>query len=96
MKKKFEVDLPGESCLVCGDSLTLYTDAEQPARPVRKTKRHTTYSYCAEDGDEVQCKTCGFLAMASVDAESAEITWDETSEHNVKCAEAWEVKESKI
>lgn len=94
MKKKFEVDC-FESCPVCGDSLTLYTNAEQPAEPVKKTKRHTTYSFCAEDGDEAKCGTCGFIGWASVDSEDAYINWDETDAHNVKCAEEWEAKEAR-
>ncbi len=75
-----------ESCLICGDDLVIETDVKQD------TMDHEAWK--AVDGDPANCSECGFQAYVSADDQIAYIAWDETSEHNVKCAEEYEKRES--
>ena len=76
------VEIP-DQCFNCGGDQILHTEARQDER-----KAHE--SYRAFDGDKVECFECGFLSQIACDDEIAEVTWDETSPHNLKAAEEYE------
>lgn len=84
MKAMQKLVIP-ESCLVCGDEMTLYTTADQS-----ECQAHE--SFRAYDGDKIECESCGFRGWMSCDDQIAEANWDETDAHNVKVAEEYEKK----
>ena len=69
--------LCGFKCLICREEMILHTDAPQEGR--RK--------YYAYGGEKVICPNCGATAQAEMDTGGAYIDFDETTNHNVKCAE---------
>lgn len=71
--------LEHEDCPVCGDNPTLYTKARQCYGGI-----------AAVDGDEIKCLDCGFVGYASMDEEGWSFAYDETSPHNLQCADRWE------
>ena len=73
-----------EDCFICGGDVELITDIEQP----------TDGSWLAVDGDRVECieDGCGAQMYISADGESADVTQDEDSPHNVGCYKRWEAK----
>ena len=77
-----------EECFICGDELTLYTKADQSECEGRG------WSYCAIEDDTVQCSSCGALGSITIDDETASVNYDEESDHNVRCREAYEARES--
>jgi hypothetical protein len=79
-----KVEIP-DQCFNCGGDQVLHTEVNQEGR-----KAHE--SYRASDGDKVECLECGFLSQISCDDQIAEVTWDETSPHNLKVAQEYERK----
>lgn len=68
-----------ESCPVCGDNPTLYTDVAQAQGGIM-----------AVDGDKIECLECGFVGYVSMDEEGWSFAYDETSPHNLAVADKWE------
>lgn len=72
-----------ESCHVCGNELEIHTEASQEG---------VSDGWLAFDGDKAECPECGFQGWVCADEDGAYINWDETSEHNLKCADIYEKK----
>jgi hypothetical protein len=94
-KELLHKEIP-EECFICGESpVILYTEHDQlcgcPAG--RKCAEHSGWWWAA-DGETVQCPDCGAIGMVSADGESAHVSWDEESDHNVACAEKYEGRKS--
>ena len=77
-----------ESCFICGNAMTLYTKADQAECEGQD------WAYCASEDDTVQCSDCGALGWISIDDETASVSYDEESEHNVRCRELYEARKS--
>lgn len=77
-----------EDCFICGDEFTLYTKADQDEA------EGNGWAYVAFDGDTVQCATCGAIGWVSADGDDTGVNYDEESEHNVRCADAYEARRS--
>jgi len=87
-----------ESCFICGNEMTLRTKCTQDVAGIKAenglsdTDVVEECSWYAYDGDTVECLKCGAQAWASVDANEAYVAYDETTDHNVRCAEKWEAE----
>jgi Zn finger protein HypA/HybF involved in hydrogenase expression len=75
-----------EGCFICGDELTLYTDADQ------SECEGNGWSYCATEDDTVQCSSCGAIGWITIDDQDASVNYDEESEHNEACRKAYEAR----